>query len=215
LSLKNSPVRRGADTYLQLSYPPEGALPVTETLSLKLLCTNGDLPESLRLGDICRATSSSPEFADFKNIMQPTLGVYPPLGKNLLWRLLAHLNLNTVSLATPENLKALLGLYLFSDTRDRSGLLANQKRLQSIEQLTSKPANRLISALVLRGRDITLGARSDHFAGAGDFYLFGCIIDEFLALYASINAFSRFTMTDLLKGESYQWPARTGTQPLI
>lgn len=215
ISLKKSPVRPGADSYLQISYPQGGGLPVTETLSLKLECTNGDLPENLRTGDISQATSSSPEFADFTNIMQPTLGVYPPLGNNLLWRLLAHLNLNHVSLANAENLKALLGIYLFSDTRDRSGLLANRKRIQGIEEIVAKPSNRLVSSLILRGQDIEVRARSDHFAGDGDFYLFGSVLDEFFALYSSINAYTRFSLTDAFKGESYQWTARTGEHPLI
>ncbi len=215
LSLKKSPVRPGADSYLQISYPKGTGLPVTETLSLKLVCTNGDLPEALRVGDISRATSSSPEFADFANIMQPTFGVYPPLGRNLLWRLLAHLNLNYMSLASADNLKALLNIYLFPDTRDRTGLLANQKRLQGIEEVTAVPSNRLVSALILRGQDITVKAGSDHFAGEGDFYLFGCILNEFFALYSSLNAYTCFRLKDTFKGEVYQWPARTGEQPLI
>lgn len=215
LSLKKSPVRPGADSYLQVSYPSEAGLPVTETLSLNLVCTNGDLPESLRVGDISQATSSSPEFADFSNIMQPTLGVYPPLGRNLLWRLLAHMNLNYVSLSNAENLKALLNIYLFPDTRDRTGLLANQKRINGVEEVTAIPSNRLVSALILRGQDITVKARSDHFGGEGDFYLFGCVLDEFFGLYSSLNAYTRFTLKDAFKGEIYQWPARTGEHPLI
>jgi type VI secretion system protein ImpG len=215
LSLKKSPVRPGADSYLQISYPRDGGLPVTEILSLKLICTNGDLPENLRVGDISQATSSSPEFADFTNIMQPTFGVYPPFGKNLLWRLLAHLNLNYVSLSSADNLKALLDIYLFPETRDRTGLLANKKRIDGIEKVTSTPANRLVSALILRGQDISVKARSDHFAGEGDFYLFGCVLDEFFGLYSSLNAYSRFTLQDSFKGETYQWPARTGEHPLI
>lgn len=215
LSLKNSPVRPGADSYLQISYPADAGLPVMETLSLDLVCTNGDLPESLRVGDISQATSSSPEFASFTNIMQPTLGVYPPLGRHMLWRLLAHLNLNYVSLASSENLKALLDIYLFPDTRDRSGLLANRKRVNGIESVSAEPSNRLVSGVILRGQDITVKARSDHFAGDGDFYLFGCVLDEFFGLYSSLNAYSRFILKDGFKGEEYQWPPRTGEQPLI
>lgn len=215
LSLKKSPVRPGADSYLQVSYPRDEGLPVTEILSLKLVCTNGDLPENLRVGDISQATSSSPEFAGFTNIMQPTFGVYPPFGKNLLWRLLAHLNLNYVSLSSADNLKALLDIYLFPETRDRTGLLANKKRIDGIEQVTAKPANRLVSGLILRGQDISVKARSDHFAGEGDFYLFGCMLDEFFGLYSSLNAYSRFSLYDSFKGETYQWPARMGEHPLI
>lgn len=215
LSLKKSPVRPGADSYLQISYPEREGLPATEILSLKLTCTNGDLPENLRVGDISQATSSSPEFAEFSNIVQPTMGVYPPFGRNLLWRLLAHMNLNYVSLNSAENLQALLDIYLFPETRDRPGLLANRKRIDGVEEVKAKPSNRLVSSLILRGQDISVKARSDHFAGEGDFYLFGCILDEFFGLYASLNAYSRFILTDSFKGETYRWPARMGEHPLI
>ena len=46
-------------------------------------------------------------------------------------------------------------------------------------------------------------------------YLFGCILDHFLGNYASLNHFTRLTVQEVEKGESYQWPARIGDHPLI
>ena len=47
------------------------------------------LPESLRIGDICVATGTSPEYATFRNIKPLTPTVFPPLGPNVLWRLIS------------------------------------------------------------------------------------------------------------------------------
>ncbi|MFP7754276.1 type VI secretion system baseplate subunit TssF [Thermodesulfobacteriota bacterium B35] len=212
---RRSPARQGVDVFLSVAYPPEAGPPVIETLSIGLTCTNGALPENIQEGDIRLPTSSTPEFVDFTNITTPTLGAQPPLDRNLLWRLLSHLSLNGVSLATAQNLKALLGLYLFPDTRDRTALLANRKRIAGIEKVTSRGVDRLVDGLMVRGREIEVSVRHDHFAGPGDLYLFGCVLNEFFSVYATINSFTRFVLRETLKGEVLSWPARIGERPLI
>jgi type VI secretion system protein ImpG len=47
-------------------------------------------------------------------------------------------------------------------------------------------------------------------------YLFGSVLDRFLALYASINSFTRLTVS--MKGQSEPiacWPARAAERPVI
>ncbi len=215
VSLRRSPVQSGFDVYLSVAYPEEAGPPVSETLSIQLLCTNGSLPEGIQLGDISLPTSSSPEFVEFTNIRRPTSNVLPPLGTNLLWRLLSHLSLNYVSLAKAEDLRALLELYVFEESRDRTGILANKKRIASIEQIETRASNRLMSGVMMRGREIRMNLRHDHFASQGDLFLFGCVLDHFLGSYASINTFTNLIIKEILKGELYQWPARIGDHPLI
>jgi len=215
VNLRRSPVRSGFDVYLSVAYPKEAGPPVSETLSIQLLCTNGSLPEGIQLGDISLPTSSSPEFVEFTNIRRPTSNVLPPLGTNLLWRLLSHLSLNYVSLAKAEDLRALLELYIFEESRDRTAILANKKRIASIEQIETRASNRLMSGVMMRGREIRMNLRHDHFASQGDLFLFGCVLDHFLGSYASINTFTNLIIKEVLKGELYQWPARIGDHPLI
>lgn len=213
--IKNSPVRSGFDMFLSVVYPPGAAPPVQVTLSIQLQCTNGYLPEGIRVGDICLPTGSTPEYVDFKNIRPPTSNILPPIGTNLLWRLLSHLSLNYTSLATAENLRAILDLYNFEESRDRPAFLANQKRINGIEKITSSASDRLISGTMMRGLDVRVDARQDHFASTGDLYLFGSIIDYFLGAYASMNTYTRFSVKESLKGDIYQWPARVGDRLLI
>jgi len=215
LTIRQSPLRSGLDVHLSVAYPPGAGLPVAETLSIQLLCTNGSLPESLRIGDISLPTSSSPEFVDFRNIQPPTNSIAPPLGTNLLWRLLSHLSLNYLSLARMENLRALLELYIFPEGHDRAVTLANRKRISGIENIEARPSNRLVSGIMMRGQEIQLKLRQDNFASQGDMFLFGCIMDHFLGNYASINAFTRLIIQEVLKGDLYQWPPRLGDHPLI
>jgi type VI secretion system protein ImpG len=215
IDTRTSPVRPGFDVMLSVAYPPQAEPPSAETLSIQLLCTNGYLPENIQAGDICLPTSSTPEFVEFKNLHPPTGSILPPLGSNLLWRLISHLSLNYASLANAENLRALLGTYIFEDQRDRPKFLANRKRVGGIENLESTGSDRLISGILMRGRDIRLDVRVDHFAGPGDLYLFGSVLDYFLGLYASINTYTRLSIKEVIKGDIYQWPERLGDHPLI
>jgi type VI secretion system protein ImpG len=215
VTVRSSPIKSGFDFYLSVAYPHGSPPPVSETLSLLLTCTNGSLPETLRLGDISQPTSRSPEFVEFKNIKPPTNSVLPPLGTNLLWRFLSHLSLNYLSLARAENLRALLGLYLFPEGRERTAILANKKRISGIENVEVKPSDRLVSGVMMRGREIKLNIRQDQFASQGDMFLFGCVLDQFLGGYASINSHTRLIIQEVMKGDIYQWPARLGDHPLI
>ncbi|RLB43296.1 MAG: type VI secretion system baseplate subunit TssF [Deltaproteobacteria bacterium] len=212
---KRTPVKRGVDVYLSVAYPPSAGSPSLETLSISLLCTNGALPEGLQLGDICEPTSSSPEFATFGNIRPMTANILPPLGSNLLWQLLGHLALNYLSLSSAENLKSLLQLYVFTEGRDRPAVLANQKRISSIERVDANATDRIVNGILMRGQEIRIRMRSDHFAGDGDMYLFGSVLDRFLGGYAALNSFTQLAIEETSKGELYQWPARLGDRPLL
>ena len=214
-TITSSPVRAGFDVHLAVAYPQDGGLPEVGTLSVGLTCTNGSLPENLRAGDIRETTGSSPIHASFRNITQITPAVLPPLGKNLLWRLLSHQARNSLFLDRPEELRELLELYIFEENRDRAGVAANRKRVEGIEGLAATPADRLVGGIFMRGLDIRLRLRGDHFAGAGDLFLFASVLDEFLGGYASINNYTRLTAEEVQRGEVYQWPARLGHQPLL
>ncbi len=217
-TVRRSPLHAGVDTYLSVAYPPASGPPASGTLSIELLCTNGSLPENLQRGDISLPTGSSPEFAEFINIRPPTAGMLPPVGRgrNLLWRLLSHLSLNYISLTKAENLRALLNLYIFSETRGRTDSIANKKRINGIENIEAKASDRLVSGIMMRGQEIRLKLRGDHFAGPGDLFLFGCVLDCFLGVYASINTYIQLFVEDTRKrGGYYQWPARVGEHPLL
>jgi type VI secretion system protein ImpG len=215
LHTKKSPLGPTIDTLLSVTYPQEAGVPSSETLSIRLLCTNGSLPENLQVGDISQPTSNTPEYVDFENIRPPTTNILPPLGSNLLWRLLSHLSLNYVSLQRPENLQALLELYVFPEGRERPAIVANKKRIAGIQDLRTEVSNRLVSGIMMRGQEITLRMRQDHFAGAGDLFVFGCMIDYFFGAYASINSYTQLIVDEVLEGERYKWPPRVGDHPLI
>ncbi len=215
VSFKRSPIGNYIDAVLSFTYPPESGQPAPETLSIRLTCTNGELAERLQIGDVKEPTSTSPEILSYKNIRPPTASVLPPLGKGLLWRFLSLYSLNYLSLANSENIKALLKLYIFSESRDQASVYANTRRVDGLQSLEVNNADRLVRGYLMRGQDITVKIQSDHFASEGDLFLFGSVLDGFFSSYASLNSYTSFKIEEVLKGDSYKWPAKIGDRPLI
>jgi type VI secretion system protein ImpG len=90
---ETSPVHDIPETFLALTYPSDGPEPAREVLTISLTCTNGKLPEKLRLGDISQPTSDSPELLTFKNILPTTSPIDAMLAGKGIWQLLSHLSI--------------------------------------------------------------------------------------------------------------------------
>lgn len=215
ISIAKSVIDDSFETFISVAYPGVETAPTEEVLSLKLLCTNGSLPESLGLGDISRPTSTSPELLEFSNIRPTTMNILPPLESNTLWRLLSHVSINVLTLERPEALKTLLDLYVFTEGRDRAAILANKKRIAGIDGFSTEYVNRLARGVMARGIAVNLNLKQEHFAGVGDLYLFSAILDRFLGWYSAVNSFTSLTVREVNSGETYLWPARLGEHFLI
>ncbi|MEI7639018.1 MAG: type VI secretion system baseplate subunit TssF, partial [Syntrophus sp. (in: bacteria)] len=100
------------------------------------------------------------------------------------------------------------------ESRDKAKITANMKRIDGILEFSVTPADRLIHGMVIRGQQIEMTARQDHFAGLGDLYLFGCILDLFFGVYSSMNTFLSFKLKESLTGETFVWPTRMGDRLL-
>ncbi len=202
------------ETFLMISYPEDNPNPVEQTLTLTLTCTNGNLPERLRRGDICMQTVDLSELVSPTNIMSPTSAINPLLGQQTLWKFLSHLSLNFLELADADNLKALLELYIHAEGRDRIRITANQKRINGIQSVEVKPMDRMVQGSILRGRKVEMTSSLDHFANMGDLYLFASVIDLFLGTYSNLNTFVAFELLENLSGDRYTWQPRLGDRLL-
>ena len=202
----------GYDHYLSLPYS-EGKVPSEMTLSIDLLCTNGKLPESLRLGDLNQPMDNTPPRVEFKNIRAITACQPPKFDDKLLWRMLSQLNANHFRLADRDYLRGLLSLYLPSIGEGAQD--ANQRRIDAIEKVTVTPERRFIRGLPIEGSVVRVDCRGDHFLSPGNFYMFGCLLDEFFAGCTAINSFTAFTLFDSVHHETLKWPAKIGQQRLL
>lgn len=178
-----------------------------ETVSLQITATNGMLPrKALREASIREPVGHFPDFIRLRNITPPTLPCYPPTEDRFHWRVISHLAANFMSLVDAEALKGALSLY------DWSGVESNRKRIESILHVETGAIERPYRGGIVRGTQIRITLRPDHFADRGDLQLFGDILSQFFALYVSINTFSQLVFVLHPTEEVISWPATNGLQ---
>lgn len=214
--LYDAVVGEGTDTYISFVSADESyVVPPTETISIDLMVSNRNLASALKVGEVNVPTAGSPEFARFRNITPITRSLRPPLGRGLHWRLISHLSLNYLSMTSVEALRGILELYNYQALYDRQAARENVLRLEGLKGMEARPAERLIRGAPIRGTAITLRMAEDNFAGEGDMYLFATVLNEFFALYASINSFTELNVKGTKFGEVYHWPVRLGQQIIL
>lgn len=214
LSIRASALHRGYDHFLSLPYAT-GETPEPLTLSTRLTCTHGDLPQGLRLGDISEPTDSSPARVAFTNIHGITPHSPPVVDSALLWRVLSHLNANHLALANEGQLRDLLSLYVPARQADAQRHATARRSVESIGNVTVEPARRIVQGMSVLGSDVRIECRGDHFPGRGSLFLFGTVLDEFLAGTTALNTFSALTLVDIVNGDTLQWPAKIGRYRLL
>jgi type VI secretion system protein ImpG len=202
------------ETFISVAYPKDD-VPVVETLSIEMTCTNRWLPESLKLGDVCLPTNSSPERCSFRNI-SPIKGAVDVLtNESLLWAFIGHTTMNFMSLGSTETLRALLRLYVGFRTNDHTSRAANERQIDGIIALNVMSETRIYRGSVVQGQSIHMHCDQSYWSSVGSMYLWGCVLARFFASYATINVYTRFELTDRNTGVEFKWPPMLGNKPLI
>ncbi|TWU31950.1 type VI secretion system baseplate subunit TssF [Novipirellula artificiosorum] len=216
-------VDRATDVYLSLVdldfLPQESAGTV---LDIRMLCTSRNLPERLEFGGgrpRLQLVRGGPVNAP-KCVTQPRPAIRPPVGKGTSWRLISHLALGHVSLFDQSNgasaLREILSLYEFvqsSDLRQRIDSIRSVHYQHGVARCHSGAATG--GTTFCRGLDIDLMVDEDKLSSGGA-YLLGSVLEQFLALYATINSFTRTRLLSTLREEPIaKWPARSGRKTLL
>ncbi|KAE9626019.1 type VI secretion system baseplate subunit TssF [Aeromonas veronii] len=190
-------------------------LDLDESISVTLTCTNRSRAARLKVGSICVPTGSSPSFATFRNLIRPTRPLRPALDGSLHWTLISNLSLNYVSLLRRDALVQVLRTYDFPALHDKQAEQASRKRLAGIEEIETKPVDRLVRGMPVRGLKSVLSIRQSAFGSEGELYLFSTVLAHFFSLYASVNAFHLLEVVNLDNKERYQWPVQIGQHSLM
>jgi type VI secretion system protein ImpG len=185
-----------------------------ETLSIELTCTNQNLPRKLKLGDICVPCEQTPEFLTFRNITPATQSYAPPLNQDFLWKLISNMSLNYLSLADVNALKVILETYDLPRYYDPHAEKVSKRLLGGLKSIRHQHVDRLHRGLPVRGLRTELTIDPQGYIGEGDLFVFGSVLNEFFALYASLNSYHELRVSSTL-GEVYRWAPRMGQQPLL
>jgi type VI secretion system protein ImpG len=206
------------DVYLSLvdrSMRP--ANPNVDTLTVRTICSNRNLPARLAFGneDGDFELESNAPLKRIVALKKPTTPLRPATGKMALWHLISHLSLNYLSLVSEgrDSLQQILRLYDFTESP------FSQKMIEGITGLHSRPHfARVVSEngiAFARGTRVELELDEEQFVGGGA-YLFASVIEQFLALYVSMNSFTQLVATIRQRKEVLrEWPPRAGYNILV
>jgi type VI secretion system protein ImpG len=214
--LRPAAVGDGVDIYLSFGSPEDvGTLPEFDVISTEATCTNRRLASQLKIGDLRVPTATSPAVATFTNLTTVTPPLPPPIGRELQWRVLAHMAMSYRSLAELDVLRAIVDIYNFQAIIDRQAARANQLRLAAIKSVSVRPTDRLYRGAPVRGVATSVEVDEGGFSGEGEMYLFASILNEMFASYVSLNSFTQLTVTGANTRVVYKWEPKNGNLYLI
>ncbi|MFN8587442.1 MAG: type VI secretion system baseplate subunit TssF [Candidatus Eisenbacteria bacterium] len=205
---------------------PDGRtrVPLEGVASFELTCTNGRAVSSLDAGALKGTSDSSPTVATFENITKPTPQVEPPMRVGMLWRLLSLLSASQQAFASADALRATLELMAAINAgapgRSERGFVMGgqderatrdiQRRIRGIRAVTPVAADRLYGGGMIRGTRVTVDVDPEPFEGIGQLFLFGSMLDEFLASQGGLNTFTQLLVRYDEGRLPLVWPARLG-----
>jgi type VI secretion system protein ImpG len=200
----------GLDTYLSFDLRD---VERHETISIELTCTNNNLPLQIPANGISSFAQSGPDFVHFRNITPVTRSYAPPINRDFLWKLISNMSLNYLSLANVDALKVILETYDLPRYYDPQAEKVSRQLLNGLKSISHRPVDRLFRGLPVRGLRTHLMVNAEGL-GQGALFLFASVLDEFFALYASLNSFHQLHV-QTVDGDVYEWTPRMGQQPLL
>jgi type VI secretion system protein ImpG len=150
-------------------------------------------------------------------ISPPTPTLRPKLNDRGAWRLISHLALNHLSVTGGEGgaaaLREILRLHDLRDTAETRAALAALVAVDTRPGIARLPGGR--AGAFARGLDVTLTFDQQAWQAAG-LYPLAQVLERFLALQVSVNAFSRTLVA--LRGRPgivARFAPRSGTRTLL
>ena len=185
-------------------------------LSVQALLTNRDLPRLVpRNGHSDLTVVDSIPVRSIGLVRPPSAPKAPFAQGELAWRLIRQLGFNYLPLSDMPQREGAQAL------RDMLRLFVNPEDSVSLKHISSligsevKPVTRRLPGsgpLVYgRGMECHLTVDEEGFSGTSP-YLFGLILEHYLARHVSINTFTQTKLESMQRGQIYMWPVRMGTR---
>jgi type VI secretion system protein ImpG len=179
-----------------------------ETISLEATLSNGFLPPAyLEAGSISQPRDF-PAGIEAANITLPSEVMECPEQQNYLWSLISHLSVSYNTLADTKTLKSILTLYNWSRAQNDP----SKKKIEAIKEVYPPAIKSLIyNQSLIRGIEFKIEIDPDEFEnGEGDIYLFGSILNRFLAQYITLNSYVYLTIVETGTNKTYTWKPQLG-----
>lgn len=164
------------------------------TASVRLTCTNRNLPHGLPYGRAAGDLSAEAAIGGFpiRLLRRPTLSWRQPAGANR-WGLIAQLALNHRSL-TQEGLPALTTMLRLYAQQDSA---VSQRQIDGVMALSQQPATAWVrqarGKAYLRGVEVRVSLDEEAYAGTG-VHAFAQVLDHLFGLHVHLNSFTQLVV---------------------
>jgi type VI secretion system protein ImpG len=202
---------------VDLGFEPSN--PADWTLDVETICLNRDLPHRLPFGGgkPKLQLSQGGEVTRITCLTPPTRTLRPALRQGAVWRLISHLSLNHLSLVendeNAEALREIVKLYDFMDNPETRKVIDGIVGVHS--QRVVGRVTGAVGVAFARGLEVTVRFNEERFSGSG-LFLFAGVLERFLALYCTVNSFTRMVATiQGREGEYHRWQARVGEKVVL
>jgi len=183
-------------------------------LSVVAMVTNRDLPRLIsRNGQFELSVSDAAPVEAARFISPPGSPRAPFVASESAWRLIRQLNFNYLPLSEMphvsggEALRQMLQLFVDNTDHDTLTQIRGLVGCQTEPVIRRLPGNGLL--MYGRGVKCTLTVDEENFSGISP-YLFGLVLENYIARHASINVFTETELRTLQRGSLANWPARPG-----
>ncbi|WP_295380563.1 type VI secretion system baseplate subunit TssF [uncultured Pseudacidovorax sp.] len=205
----------GTEVFLSLVDQHEAPYPDSlRYLSAQALLTNRDLPCLVpRNGHDDLAVADSIPVRAVGLIRPPSRPKSPFAQREIAWRLIRQLGFNHLPLADlphrdgAQGLRDMLRLFVSIDDD------VQLRQIQSLVGSRIAPVTRRLPGagplIYGRGVECTLSVDEEGFSGTSP-YLFGLVLEHYLARHVSINVFTQTTLESIQRGTVARWPVRMG-----
>lgn len=210
----------GSEVFISLVDPEEAPFSAAlSQLSIAARVTNRDLPLHMPVGtarsDFVLDTSAP--ISGVRVIRGPSRPYSALREGAVAWRFVNHLSLNHLSLVNQDERSGAAALREMLELYALAGDPAIARQIEGLRRVSVQP---LVRRLPLpgpvsfgRGLQIALEVDELAFQGASPF-LFGAVLEQFLARHVSINSFTETVLRTQGRGEIMRWVPRCGKRAI-
>lgn len=188
-------------------------------LSVQAMLTNRDLPRLVPRNGVADLSMAESVPVSSVGLIRAPSSPQPAFAQGeLAWRLIRQLGFNHLPLADmphrqgAQALRDMLRLFVHADD------MPSHRQIDSLIGSQIRPVTRRLPGsgplIYGRGVECELTVDENGFSG-GSPYLFGTVLEQYLAHHVSINVFTETVLRSMQRGEVARWPVRMGTRGAV
>lgn len=187
--------------------------PDVDAISLALTGTDGEVAGRVPLGGVNTPGPGCVPGLGVRSVVPVTQEATPPLGGDLMWRLIAGLSRAMQPVTDLPSLRALLSAYALRALTEEPERQRLQLMLDGLRGIEVRPLVTLVRGVPVHGQELRISVAESGFGGVAGAWLFGAAVDAFIGTRAGLNACWQMVLRGEETRREIRWPVRAGRSP--